>query len=179
MLAVAAGVALAVWNYRLRASLAEAQARLRGMRRDGDIRQNLQKICNARAAEIRRLQDALDRQRDARADLEDEIADLKVELFNETGRRIMAEKEDGARNLRLDQAERELTAARQRLRERDAAARQEAEQLRGTIRLQAAELARLEEALNPPAAPRRARRARTELLDQVTMDDILNGAREK
>ena len=189
---LAAAVAGLAWqNYRLRDRLAQSDARCRAMQRDRDIRRNLQHICNARAEEIRRLRESLEIRKADYAALEDELEELKVSLFNETGRRIVAEKEDGARNLKMDTMERELNAARQKLRERDVQARAEQEELRETIRVQARELERLQnlqnqgaQAQNAPLAPsasansRRVRRAKAEVaLDQVTLDDILNGSR--
>ena len=174
LLAILAAV-LAVQNYGLRDMLAKSEARWRATQRDRDIRKNLQHICDARESEIHRLRGVIMRQKDDYAALEKELSQTRVELFDESGRRLMAEKDEAARRMRMELMEREASDASRRLRERDQEARAEAEELRATVRKQAEEIEKLQGLLNPPQGSRRVRRARTELENQVSMEELLGG----
>ena len=172
LLAIAVAV-LAVQNYGLRDMLAQSEARLRSAQHDREIRRNLQRICTARQDEIRRLRETIRGQKEDYAALESELSQTRVELFNESGRRLVAEKEEATRRMRAELMEREMDDAGRRLKQRDLEAREEADRLWNIIHNQAEEIEKLKAQLNPPQASRRARRARTELKDQVTMDDLL------
>lgn len=160
------------WRLRAdRAELARARQRCRELQKERAQRQNLQHVCDSRAAEIRRLRARIDQYEADVQEMESRATNLNMDLFRESGLRILAEKEDGARRLKMDQLEKQLEEAKQKLKARDEEARQEAQKLREEIANQQAENDRIRAA----HARRAARRAQLEgaALDQVTLDDIL------
>lgn len=167
--------ALAGWlAWRLRAArqaLADAQKRARGLRRERAQRQNLQHVCDSRAAEIKRLRERIDRYEADVQEMETRASDLNMNLFRESGLRILAEKEDGAKRLKMDQLERQLDDAKAKLRARDAEAKEREAQLLEEIAKLQEEIDRIRAA----HARRAARRAQLEngALDQVTLEDVL------
>ena len=175
IIAAALLAALAGWLawrlVRLRGDLERAEQRVRALQKERAQRQNLQHVCDSRAAEIRRLRERVARYEADVQEMETRASDLNMDLFRESGLRILAEKEDGAKRLKMDQLERQLEDARRRLKARDEEARQTEAQLRGEIERQQAENERIRAA----HARRAARRAQLESapLDQVTLDDIL------
>ena len=171
-LALAAGW---LWwrNRALRESLARAQERCRGLQKDRAIRQNLQHVLDGREAEIRRLRERVAAYEADVQEMQSRASDLNMDLFRESGLRILAEKEDGAKRLKMEQLEKQLEEARKALRERDARARAAEEALKAEIAEKQAEIERIRAA----HARRAARRAQLEsgMLGQVTLDDVLGG----
>ena len=158
-------------NRALRGELDRARARCRALQKDRAIRQNLQHVLEGREAEIKRLRAKVaDYEADVQ-EMETRTTDLNMDLFRESGLRILAEKEDGARRLKMEQLEKDLESARQALRTSEAEARAREEKLKAEIDDKQAEIERIRAA----HARRAARRAQLEngLLDQVTLDDIL------
>lgn len=158
-------------NRALKSELARLQARCRSMQKDRAIRQNLQHMLNGREAEIRRLRDKVAAYEADVQEMESRASDLNMDLFRESGLRILAEKEDGARRLQLEQLEKQLEDAQRALRESEAQAREREEALKAEIAEKQSEIERIRAA----HARRAARRAQleSEMLDQVTLDDIL------
>ena len=171
LLALAAGWLL--WRNRgLRTSLARVEARCRALQKDRAIRQNLQRVLKGREEEIRRLRQRVSAFEADYQEMESRASDLNMNLFRESGLRILAEKEDGANRLKVEQLEKQLERAQAALKERDAQAREEEARLQGEIDARQAEIERIRAA----HARRAARRAQLENggLDQITIDDILN-----
>ena len=167
--------ALAGWLawrlHALRAALDRANAPGRALQRERSQRQNLQRLCANREAEIKRLRARIEAYEADVQEMEDRASDLNMNLFRESGRRILAEKEDGAKRLKMDQLERQLEDAKRRLAERDAQAKQTEAQLRAEIERQRQEIERIRGA----HARRASRRAQLESgLDQVTLEEVLN-----
>ena len=160
---------LAWWNKQLRQRMDRLEAERDAMRKDRRTLVNLQRVCESRAVEIRRLRAAAVDQEARYLELEEQAHALNVELFQESGRRILAEKADGAKRMQVEQLERELAEAKRRLRTRDAEANETERQLQGVIQDQQKEISRLQ-----GLVARRARKSReTVLTDQVTLDDLL------
>ena len=181
-----------IWRcHGLGRSLEKTQARCQELQKDRAIRQNLQHVLEGREAEIKRLRAKVaDYEADVQ-EMETRTTDLNMDLFRESGLRILAEKEDGAKRLKMDQLEQQLEALRQKLREQasraaereeqlraelaahDAAAAEREEQLRQQITAQEEEINRLR-TIN---ARRLARKTQVEgvKIGQVTMDDVLAG----
>lgn len=172
-LALAALAAGWLWwrNRALREELTRLKARCRAMQKDRAIRQNLQHMLDGREAEIRRLRGKVAAYEADVQEMESRASDLNMDLFRESGLRILAEKEDGARRQKMEQLEKELEDALRARREAEAEARAREEALRAEIDARQAEIERIRAA----HARRAARRAQLEngLLDQVTLDDIL------
>ncbi len=156
---------------RLRQSVDKANGRVRQLREDRAIRHNLQQVVERREAEIRRLRARVAAFESDYQEMENRATDLNMHLFQESGRRILAEKEDGVKRVKMEQLEQQLAETRRRLSEqaaqaeahlqqelarRDAdAARTEAE-LQGEIARISAEAAKTEEALRAEIAKRDA-----------------------
>ncbi len=160
-------------NRALRADLARARERCRSLQKDRAIRQNLQQVLDGRETEIRRLRARVAAYEADVQEMQTRASDLNMDLFRESGLRILAEKEDGARRLKMEQLEKQLEDAKRALADRDAQARETEGRLKAEIDGKQAEIERIRAA----HARRAARRAQLEggLLDQVTMDDILGG----
>lgn len=175
IIALALAVMAAAWlwwrNRALRGELARVQARCRTMQKDRAIRQNLQHVLDGREAEIRRLREKVAAYEADVQEMETRTSDLNMDLFRESGLRILAEKEDGARRLKMEQLEKELDGARKALRASEAEARAREEKLRAEIDGKQAEIERIRAA----HARRAARRAQleNEMMDQITLEDIL------
>ena len=153
----------------LRQALEKANARVRQMKEDRAIRQNLQHVLDRREAEIRRLRARVTAFESDYHEMESRATDLNMHLFQESGRRILAEKEDGVKRLKMEQMEQQLADANRKLREqaaraderlqdelarRDAAAAKLEASLRGEIARLSAESAKTEEALRAGIAQR-------------------------
>lgn len=201
LVALALFAAWLCWQcWTLRKALAKAQSRCQALQKDRAIRQNLQHVLDRREADIRRLRARVTAYESDYHEMESKASDLSMSLFQESGRRILAEKEDGARRLKLEQLEQELAqlqrqrredADRRRddearfeeeLRKRDAEAREREEALRGQADAREAELKGQIDAqeaeinrLRTINARRLARRTAPSgsSLDQVTLEDIL------
>ena len=166
----------------LRQALEKANARVRQMKEDRAIRQNLQHVLDRREAEIRRLRARVTAFESDYHEMESRATDLNMHLFQESGRRILAEKEDGVKRMKMEQLEQQLSDARQALKDEvarhDAAAAQTEAELREEIaRLgeeitkRDAEISRLQ-TLNARRLARKAQ-ADASAMNQVTLDDIL------
>ena len=179
LLMLLAGGGVAAWFALQNRELRERAAREKGedhseeLRREQAIRRNLQRICDRRSAEVQKLRGEIKECEGKIQDLENQITQLNVNLFQESGRRILAEKDEGARRMRQELADKQLTEAQRRLRQQEEDARRREEELQGTIDRLQAEADRL-----------RARRARHSTRsaavppeDQITMDELLDGGK--
>ena len=192
LVVLAAASAWLCWHcYTLRKALTKARSRCQELQKDRAIRQNLQQVLERRESEIRRLRGVIAGYEQDIREMESRASDLNMSLFQESGLRILAEKEDGAKRLKMDQLEQQLEALRKKLREQadraaereeqlraelaahDAAAAEREEQLRQQITAQEEEINRLR-TIN---ARRLARKTQVEgvKIGQVTMDDVLAG----
>lgn len=168
----------------------DATKRLRRLERerhawqqDKVIRQNLQQMIDGRNAEVKRLRSRLKKSEAALADMEKQASELHLNLFHESGLRILREKEEGARRMKLalmekqlDEANRKLKAqkdeASRRLKEQKAEALADEARLSGIIAQQQAQI----EKLTASQARRAPRRAHTDLPNQMTLSDLLGDA---
>lgn len=176
--AIIASVALAglcawlIWRYAaLKEALEKANARNRALREDRAIRQNLQRLLDKREAEIRRLRARVTAYESDVQEMESRASDLNMSLFKESGLRILAEKEDGVKRMKMEQLEQQLAESGKKLRDQqaradarlrdelqrrdEAAAKTEAE-LRGQIARLSAEAERSQQALREQIAAREA-----------------------
>ena len=152
-----------------RRALRQAEAECRDMEKDRAIRQNLQRILKTRDGEIRRLRARVQEFEENAQALEDRASELNLNLFRESGLRILAEKEDGAKRIKVDLLERQLEEAKQKLNDQKAASKAREDELLEIIQRQQQRIEKL-----AADRGRRARRTPAEgLPDQVTMDDIL------
>ena len=191
LVALAAAVGWLLWRcMSLRKALAKAQARYREMQKDRAIRQNLQHLLDRREAEIHRLRAKIDAYEKDYQEMESRASDLSMSLFQESGLRIIAEKEDGAKRMKMEQLEQQLEDQKKRNRELEARNKAREEQLNGEIvaleeRARAreeqlsAEIVAQEEEINRLRTINARRLARRKIqtdgdnLDQVTLDDVL------
>ena len=183
LVALAALCGWLIWRLvGLRKALEKAQARIQSLREDRAIRQNLQHVLERREAEIHRLRARVTAYENDFQEMESRTSDLNMSLFKESGLRILAEKEDGVKRMKMEQLEHQLADARNRLKDQEARSREaldrqaaqaeaDAEALRREIASRDAEISRLQ-TLN---ARRLARKAQQDNggLDQVTIDDIM------
>lgn len=138
------------------------------------IRQNLQRICDGRGAELRRLRAQQAEHVAAIRELETKASELNVSLFRESGLRILAEKEDSAKRMRVDLLEKQLEEAQRKLKEHDAQALNAEKLYQNIIAEREAELAKLQTSRDRRAA----RRARANAgMDQISLDDLLSDAK--
>ena len=166
----------------LRQALEKANARVRQMKEDRAIRQNLQHVLDRREAEIRRLRARVTAFESDYHEMESRATDLNMHLFQESGRRILAEKEDGVKRMKMEQLEQQLSDTRQALKDEvarhDAAAAQTEAELREEIARLGEEITKRDNEigrLQTLNARRLARRQQAENggLDQVTIEDLL------
>ena len=183
LVALAALCGWLVWRLiALRKALEKARARNQSLREDRAIRQNLQHVLERREAEIHRLRARVTAYEKDFQEMESRASDLNMSLFKESGLRILAEKEDGVKRMKMEQLEHQLAEARNRLKDQEAKSREalekqaaqaeaDAEALRQEIASRDAEISRLQ-TLN---ARRLARKAQQDSggLDQISIDDIL------
>lgn len=183
LVALAALCGWLVWRLiALRKALEKARARNQSLREDRAIRQNLQHVLERREAEIHRLRARVTAYEKDFQEMESRASDLNMSLFKESGLRILAEKEDGVKRMKMEQLEHQLAEARNRLKDQEAKSRDalekqaaqaeaDAEALRQEIASRDAEISRLQ-TLN---ARRLAKKAQQDSggLDQMTIDDIL------
>ena len=172
LLLMLAGAAVAVWfayqNRMLREAMAQVDDHAEELKQEQAIRRNLQRICDRRGAELNRIRGSIHRYEEDIHELEGQISQLNVQLFNESGRRILAEKDEGVRRIKLDLADRQLAEVEQKLKER----RETENQLRAIIAEQDAEIERL----RAVRGRRPARRLDAMETGQVTLDEILKDA---
>lgn len=166
-----------IWKcMQLSGKVRQLEERTRELPRLKAIRQNLERMCEGRGAEIRRLRGCLAEQNATVRELEEKASSLNVSLFNESGLRILAEKEEGARRMKMAQLEKELSEARKQLRERETQAQNSELMYQTIIKEKDAEIVRLQ-----AAHARRAKvkaKAATGGLDQISLDDILTMNKE-
>lgn len=171
-LVVLAGLAAwLIWRcVQLRGALSKARTRCQELQKDRAIRQNLQHVLDRREEEIRRLRNRMASFESDYHEMETRASDLNVSLFRESGLRILAEKEDGAKRLKMEQLERQVSDARRKLREQQDEAAETVRRMQDLIDSQDKEIARLRQAnarrLKKPAAD-------PALANQVTLDDII------
>lgn len=175
VLAVGAAAFLGWRLYRTAQALRRAEAACREMERDRDIRQNLQHLLDSRIAENRRLKSRLRRTEDALRDVEQQANDLNLNLFHESGLRILKEKEEGARRMKLDLLERQLDDSNRKLRKQAEEYRKSEEMLQQIIADKQDEIDKLTAA----QARRGSRRRAAGLPNQVTLSDLLGGEEEE
>ena len=174
ILALSALAVLAAWLiYRcrkLRLGLNRAQAQLQSLQRDRAIRQNMQQVLERREAEIRRLKARLADFETDYQEMESRASDLNVSLFRESGLRILAEKEEGANRLKLEQLEKQAADLRRRMRQQQDEAAETVRRMQDLISTQEKEIARLRQ-----VNARRLKRQNGEgaLENQITLDEIL------
>lgn len=141
---------------------------------DRAIRENLENILEKRSAEVKRLRTRL-RQREAELDdLEQQVSEMNINLFHESGLRILREKEDGARRMKMDLMEKQLDEANLRLRQQKAEAQAEEARMTAIIAEQQAAIDRLNakiSKLSPQS--RRARKVQDDLPNQMTLTDLI------
>lgn len=142
----------------------------REMEQDRAIRENLQFVLDGRIAENRRLKARLRKQEDQLREMEQQAHDLNLNLFHESGLRILKEKEEGARRMKLDLLERQVDETNKKLRRQAEEYRASEEMLQQIIREKQDEIDRL-----TAAQSRRGNRRRAEgLPNQVTLTDLFN-----
>lgn len=153
---------------KLRQSLDEANQALAKQKL---LKQNLERICDKRGTELRKLRQVNQQQARALKELEDKTAELNVTMFRESGLRILAEKEEGARRMKMALMEKQLAQARQALKTQE-------EQTRGMEQMYQSIIAEKDQQLEKlqAAHARRAKvRARAEgVPNQISMDEFFN-----
>ena len=175
IIALAVLAALAGWLIwrcvSLRKALARARQRCQSLQQDRAIRQNLQQLLDRREAEIRRLRARMASFESDYQEMQNRASDLNVSLFRESGLRILAEKEDGAKRLKMEQLEQQISDSRRKLREQQAESAETVRRMQDLISTQEKEIARLRQA----NARRMKKNADPVLANQVTLDDLLDG----
>ena len=178
LVALATLAAWLIWRCRkLRLSLNRAQAHVQSLQKDRAIRQNLQHVLERREAEIRRLRSRVADFESDIQEMENRTSDLNVSLFRESGLRILAEKEEGANRLKLEQLEKQVSDARRKLRQQQDESAEAVRRLQDVITSQDKEIARLRQA----NARRLRRTAATDpvITNQITLDDLLAPSDQK
>lgn len=155
--------------YRASHALKRAEAECREMEQDRAIRQNLQYLLDGRIAENRKLKARLRKTEDALREMEQQAHDLNLNLFHESGLRILKEKEEGARRMKLDLLERQLDEANRKLRQQADEYRASEAMLQQIISEKQEEL----DKLNAAQSRRGSRRRSEGLPNQVTLGDLL------
>ena len=171
-----AGGGAAAWfayqNRELRDSLAQAKTEDHSeeLRREQAIRRNLQRICDRRSQEVQRQKGAIREYEATIQDLENQITQLNVTLFQESGRRILAEKDEGARRMQQELADKQLSDAKAKLRAREAEAKARESELLDKIAALEKEIDRLRTSRARHSAKKieRAQEA-----GQISVDEIL------
>jgi len=160
-----------IWRCRtLHVTLTKTQAHLHQMQKKHAIRQNLQHVLDRREAEIRRLRQRMEAYESDFQEMESRASDLNISLFRESGRRILAEKEEGANRLKVEQLEKQVSDGRKKLRQQQDEAAETIRRMQDLINSQEKEIARLRQ-----ANARRIRKPAAEsvLDNQITLDDVL------
>ena len=160
-----------IWRcWTLRVTLTKTQTHLQQMQKEKARRQNLQQVLERREAEIRRLRQRLDAYETDFQEMESRTSDLNMSLFRESGLRILAEKEEGANRLKLEQLEKQVSDAKKKLRQQQDESVETIRRMQDLINSQEKEIARLRQ-----ANARRIKRPAvdTQLENQITLDDVL------
>ena len=174
IIALVALVILSAWLiwrcWTLHVTLTKTQAHLQLMQKEKARRQNLQQVLERREAEIRRLRQRMEAYESDFQEMESRTSDLNMSLFKESGRRILAEKEEGANRLKLEQLEKQVSDTRKRLRQQQDESAEAIRRMQDLINSQEKEIARLRQAnarrIKKPAVD-------TGLENQITLDDVL------
>ena len=184
ILALAAAGVLTWQLLRAGRSIRRLQRERQAWQRDRAIRENLEEMIEGRNAEVKRLRSKLRKSEAALEDMEKQASELHLNLFHESGLRILREKEEGARRMKLDLMEKQLDALNRKLKQQKSEAAAEEARLSGIIAEQHARLQRQDEALAEQQAqiekltaaqPRRGpRRAHADLPNQLTLNDLLD-----
>ena len=153
-------------------ALEEARDRLHELQKDRAIRQNLQHILDGREAELRKLRSKLRSSEANVQTLENRVSELNLTLFEESGMRILSEKEDGAKRMKMDLMERQLDEANRANRELKEKARAREAELTKQIEALEAEIDRLK---NPRGRRAVRRPVKVDGWDQITLDDLIGG----
>lgn len=132
------------------------------------VRQDLERICNGRGAEIRRLRAQEARHVAEIRELEEKASELNVSMFRESGLRILAEKEDSAKRLKVELLEKQLAEARRLLKEGEAQAQSAEAMYQSIIADRDGEIARLQ-----ASHGRRSRARNRSLENQISVEEIL------
>ena len=174
IIALVALVILTAWLFwrcrTLHVNLTKTQTHLQQMQKERARRQNLQQVLERREAEIRRLRKRLDTYESDFQEMESRTSDLNMSLFRESGLRILAEKEEGANRLKLEQLEKQVSDGRKKLRQQQDESAETIRRMQDLINSQEKEIARLRQAnarrIKKPAVD-------TGLENQITLDDVL------
>ena len=170
VLVVGAAGYLAWRLYGTAQALKRSEEERREMEQDRAIRQNLEHLLDSRIAENRKLRSRLRKTEDDLREMEQQAHDLNLNLFHESGLRILKEKEEGARRMKLDLLERQVDEANQKLKRQAEEHRASEEMLQQIISEKQDEIDRLS-----AAQARRGSRRRAEgLPNQVTLTDLLS-----
>ena len=166
-----AGAGFLGWRlYLALKALRDAEGRCRALQRERALRENLQTMLDSRNAEARRLRSRVRRLESDMADMEQQTSELNLNLFHESGLRILHEKEEGARRMKLDLMEKQLDELTEKLKQERQASREAREQVE-TLQALAAEQQQTIERLS--AHPRRsAKNTREGLPNQITLEDL-------
>ena len=183
---VSAGACFLGWRlYGASKALGAAEARCKALQSERAQRENLQMILDSRTAENRRLKGRLRKLEDDMEAMEQEASQLNLNLFHESSLRILREKEEGARRMKMDLMERQLDQANDRLKRAQRQAREDSERLNQVIDGQRQRIEELQETIDqqqktidqlsaPAPVSRRTARRREGLPNQVTLDDLLS-----
>lgn len=170
-LAVGAAGMLGWQLHRMSKSLKKSERQCQELQQDRVIRQNLQHMLNGRNAEVKRLRARLRRREEDLDELEKQISDLNLNLFNESGLRILSDKEKSAWRMKLELMEKQLDESNLKLKQQKLDAEADVARLTGIIVDQQARIDRL----NASAARRAARKRQESLPEQMTFTDLLSG----
>ena len=160
-----------IWRcWTLHVNLTKTQTHLQQMQKERARRQNLQQVLERREAEIRRLRQRLEAYESDFQEMESRTSDLNMSLFRESGLRILAEKEEGANRLKLEQLEKQVSDGKKKLRQQQDESAETIRRMQDLINSQEKEIARLRQAnarrIKKPASD-------TGLENQITLDDVL------
>ena len=194
IIALALVSAVTVWLgfllWRAQKALKNAEGRCKSLQNERALRENLQNMLDSRNAEARRLRSRMHRLEDSMQAMEQQTSELNLNLFHESGLRILREKEDGARRMKMDLMEHQLDEANDKLKAARREAREHSARLNEVIDEQREKIDRLNEviaglnatiaeqqaqleALNTPLPRRSGRRSRESLPNQVTIQDLM------
>ena len=145
------------------------------LQQDRAIRENLENILEKRSAEVRRLRARVRQQEAELDDLEQQVSDMNISLFHESGLRILREKEDGARRMKLELTEKQLDEATRKLKQQRAEAQADEARMTAIISEQQQTIEKLNARVTKLSGPqsRRARKAQDGLPNQMSLSDLI------
>ena len=171
------GAGVLGWQlYRASRALQRSERQVQSLQQDRAIRQNLEYILEGRKAEVKKLRARLRKREEDLAALEKQASELNLNLFHESGLRILREKEEGARRMKLELLEKQLDEANEKLRQQREAASADEVRMTGIIAEQQARIDKLNARLDrlvSNQSRRAARRAQEGLPNQMTLTDLL------